>query len=116
MTIDTKDEMDDPSTAELLQSLDELYPLPDDDRRAERAGRTAAVLQRWVRLQHRELEALIPRIMAEAFAPKGAGPEAPLEATFESQSEVTFACGCRWYTRNNDETWVASRCAQHEGL
>lgn len=38
----------DDATAELLAGLDELYPLPDDDKRCERAGRTAAVLKRWI--------------------------------------------------------------------
>lgn len=38
----------DDATAELLAALDELYPLPDDNRRVERAGRTAAVLKQWM--------------------------------------------------------------------
>ncbi len=35
-------------TANLLATLDELYPLPDDEKRAERAGRTAAILKWWM--------------------------------------------------------------------
>lgn len=38
----------DEATAELLAALDELYPLPDDEKRCERAGRTAFVLKRWI--------------------------------------------------------------------
>ena len=34
--------------AELLHALDELYPLPDDGKRVERAGRTSLVVKRFV--------------------------------------------------------------------
>jgi hypothetical protein len=39
---------DDQATAELLSALSSLYPLDDYDKRVERAGRTAAVLKRWM--------------------------------------------------------------------
>lgn len=38
----------DRATAELLATLDELYPLDDDDKRTERIERTEAALKRWM--------------------------------------------------------------------
>lgn len=50
-------------TDELLHALDDLYPLPDDARRAERAGRTAFVLKRWMAKAHADIEAAIPAMV-----------------------------------------------------
>jgi hypothetical protein len=52
---------DDLATAELLATLDALYPLPDDDRRVERAGRTAAAVKRWM---SRAIESLVPDVLS----------------------------------------------------
>lgn len=53
----------DDATAELLTALDELYPLPDDAKRVERAGRTAYVLTRWMSRVMTEFEASIPALI-----------------------------------------------------
>jgi hypothetical protein len=70
----TPEEQDDPATTALLAALDELYPLPDDAQRVERAGRTAFVLKRWMAYRDEELITMIPRLMAR-FRPLPPPPE-----------------------------------------
>src|SRR5688572_8522218 len=55
---------DDAATTELLQSLDELYPLADYSRRVDRAGRTAFVVKRWMARAFENLTASIPQLLA----------------------------------------------------
>ncbi len=54
----------DEATQELLEALDVLYPLPDDARRVERAGRTAYVLKQWMASREAELLTMIPKAIA----------------------------------------------------
>lgn len=56
---------DDDVTSKLLATLDELYPLPDDTKRAERAGRTAFALKRWM---EKAVDAEIPQVIARLRA------------------------------------------------
>lgn len=94
---------DDPMTAatdELLESLDALYPLPDDSRRAERAGRTAAEVKRWMAAAHADIAAAIPAMIAKSRSvPAGATPSGegvtasahPLSSSSIGASEVEAA-------------------------
>ena len=61
-------ETHDQATSELLEVLDELYPLSDDARRVERAGRTAFVLKRWMAVRTAELEALVPALIEQVWS------------------------------------------------
>lgn len=52
------------ATQELLEDLSRLYPLPDDDARIERCGRTAAVVKRWMARTMVDIEqTMIPTIL-----------------------------------------------------
>lgn len=75
------------NTQELLDALDVLYPLSDDAHRVERAGRTAAVLKRFLAAETRAIEATalsLLRVQAPAAtAPHGWRPidSAPKDGT-----------------------------------
>ncbi len=83
---------DDQATAELLHALDVLYPLPDDDKRAERAGRTAAVLKQWMAHRVKEVTEMLPRLLRRAMVvPADVAPAESLRAVFTN--EVIRAIG-----------------------
>jgi hypothetical protein len=54
---------EDAATRWLLQAMDDLYPMPDDDRRTERAGRTCYALKQWMSEKVEELEKMVPKLM-----------------------------------------------------
>jgi hypothetical protein len=61
------------STTELLTALDRLYPLPDDDSRAERATLTSAAVTRWMMHAIADIERMIPALMIETAGKRHAG-------------------------------------------
>jgi hypothetical protein len=67
---------DDAATKWLLQAMDDLYPLPDDDRRTERAGRTCYALKQWMAAKVAELQTMLPKLM-ERFKVAPVQPESP---------------------------------------
>jgi hypothetical protein len=95
------EQMDDRDTTELLEALDVLYPLPDDDKRAERAGRTAAVVKRWMAHKTRELQEMVPRLFDALSA-------SPAET---GQCPRGENCACAIGTRHS---WFESFCKERD--
>ena len=93
----------DDSLAELLAALDELYPLPDDDKRAERAGRTAAVLKRWRLRESEWFQAEITRAILR-YTVRGytAGENADAKHWRTRAEEAEAKLGRHYWTTSTD--------------
>lgn len=62
--------MQDNALARMLTAMDELYPLSDDARRAERAEQTCGVMKRWLSESSDEIAAAALRHLHNDVLPK----------------------------------------------